>query len=86
MLERHATADDPSTFALPGTSGPPPPPPSPPYAEIDVSVVLQIDLGDIAMRFTEDYFAKQYKQTIGLVFFIKRMVLPGVVRPAPPRP
>ena len=35
----------------------------------------------IAMRFTEDYFAKQYKQTIGLDFFIKRMVLPGDVRP-----
>ena len=34
----------------------------------------------IAMRFTEDYFAKQYKQTIGVDFFIKRMVLPGEVR------
>ena len=40
----------------------------------------------IAMRFTEDYFAKQYKQTIGLDFFIKRMVLPGDVRPVPRRP
>mmetsp|Transcript_65331 Transcript_65331/g.174057 ORF Transcript_65331/g.174057 Transcript_65331/m.174057 type:complete len:220 (+) Transcript_65331:73-732(+) len=36
----------------------------------------------VAMRFTEDYFAKQYKQTIGLDFFIKRMVLPGDVHVA----
>uniref|UniRef100_A0A7S1ABN2 Ras-related protein Rab-28 n=1 Tax=Noctiluca scintillans TaxID=2966 RepID=A0A7S1ABN2_NOCSC len=33
----------------------------------------------LAMRFCEDYFAKQYKQTIGLDFFIKRIVLPGDV-------
>ena len=33
----------------------------------------------IAMRFTEDHFAMQYKQTIGLDFFIKRLVLPGDV-------
>ena len=33
----------------------------------------------IAMRFTEDHFAMQYKQTIGLDFFIKRIVLPGDV-------
>mmetsp|Transcript_15417 Transcript_15417/g.45076 ORF Transcript_15417/g.45076 Transcript_15417/m.45076 type:complete len:223 (+) Transcript_15417:105-773(+) len=31
----------------------------------------------IAMRFTQDHFAQSYKQTIGLDFFIKRMVLPG---------
>eukprot|EP00743_Colponemidia_sp_Colp-15_P001948 GILK01002120.1.p1 GENE.GILK01002120.1~~GILK01002120.1.p1 ORF type:complete len:245 (+),score=40.48 GILK01002120.1:36-737(+) len=31
----------------------------------------------LAMRFTEDQFARQYKQTIGLDFFIKRLVLPG---------
>jgi len=36
----------------------------------------------IAMRFTEDYFAKTYKQTIGLDFFIKRLVLPGDVNVA----
>jgi len=36
----------------------------------------------IAMRFTEDHFAKQYKQTIGVDFFIKRMVLPGEVHVA----
>ena len=36
----------------------------------------------IAMRFTEDHFAKQYKQTIGLDFFIKRLVLPGDVQVA----
>jgi len=33
----------------------------------------------IAMRFCEDHFAKQYKQTIGLDFFVKRVVLPGDV-------
>ena len=33
----------------------------------------------IAMRFTDDHFAQQYKQTIGLDFFIKRLVLPGEV-------
>ena len=31
----------------------------------------------IALRFTEDHFATQYKQTIGLDFFMKRIVLPG---------
>mmetsp|Transcript_43255 Transcript_43255/g.99715 ORF Transcript_43255/g.99715 Transcript_43255/m.99715 type:complete len:230 (+) Transcript_43255:48-737(+) len=33
----------------------------------------------LAMRFCEDHFAKHYKQTIGLDFFIKRVVLPGDV-------
>jgi len=36
----------------------------------------------IAMRFTEDHFAMQYKQTIGLDFFLKRLVLPGDVNVA----
>mmetsp|Transcript_7219 Transcript_7219/g.11437 ORF Transcript_7219/g.11437 Transcript_7219/m.11437 type:complete len:225 (-) Transcript_7219:413-1087(-) len=36
----------------------------------------------IAMRFCEDYFGKTYKQTIGLDFFIKRLVLPGDVHVA----
>ena len=36
----------------------------------------------IAMRFTEDYFARTYKQTIGLDFFIKRLVLPGDIHVA----
>lgn len=31
----------------------------------------------IATRFCEDHFAKNYKQTIGLDFFVKRLVLPG---------
>ncbi len=31
----------------------------------------------IAMRFTEDNFSTGYKQTIGLDFFIKRIILPG---------
>merc|ERR1719444_382907 len=33
----------------------------------------------LAMRFCEDHFAKQYKQTIGLDFFVKRLVLSGDV-------
>ena len=35
----------------------------------------------VALRFTEDYFATQYKQTIGLDFFMKRLVLPGQLPP-----
>jgi len=31
----------------------------------------------LAMRFCQDHFAKQYKQTIGLDFFVKRLELPG---------
>lgn len=31
----------------------------------------------LATRFCEDHFAKHYKQTIGLDFFVKRVVLPG---------
>lgn len=33
----------------------------------------------LAMRFCEDQFAKHYKQTIGIDFFVKRVVLPGDV-------
>jgi len=33
----------------------------------------------LATRFSQDHFAKQYKQTIGLDFFVKRLVLPGEV-------
>merc|ERR1711934_876779 len=33
-------------------------------------------------RFTEDQFGKHYKQTIGLDFFIKRIMLPGEVHVA----
>lgn len=36
----------------------------------------------ISMRFTEDYFSKSYKQTIGLDFFIKQLVLPGDIHVA----
>jgi len=36
----------------------------------------------IAMRFTEDYFSKSYKQTIGLDFFIKQLVLPNDIHVA----
>lgn len=31
----------------------------------------------LATRFTEDHFGKNYKQTIGLDFMVKRLVLPG---------
>jgi Ras-related protein Rab-28 len=31
----------------------------------------------IAMRFSQDYFAQSYKQTIGVDFFMKRISLPG---------
>lgn len=31
----------------------------------------------IIMRFCEDYFAKSYKQTIGVDFFVKRLEMPG---------
>jgi len=33
----------------------------------------------LATRFCEDHFAKHYKQTIGLDFFVKRVILPGHV-------
>jgi len=36
----------------------------------------------IALRFTQDHFAQQYKQTIGLDFFMKRVTLPGDVQVA----
>ena len=29
------------------------------------------------MRFCQDYFAKSYKQTIGVDFFTKKITLPG---------
>merc|ERR1711871_468127 len=36
----------------------------------------------IVTRFTEDSFATQYKQTIGVDFFMKRLVMPGGVQVA----
>lgn len=30
------------------------------------------------MRYSQEQFGKQYKQTIGLDFFLKRIVLPGM--------
>mmetsp|Transcript_14390 Transcript_14390/g.24149 ORF Transcript_14390/g.24149 Transcript_14390/m.24149 type:complete len:231 (+) Transcript_14390:133-825(+) len=36
----------------------------------------------ICMRFTDNSFSKAYKQTIGLDFFIKKLVLPGDVHVA----
>jgi len=36
----------------------------------------------IALRFTEDSFGINYKQTIGLDFFLKRLVLPGDINVA----
>jgi GTPase SAR1 family protein len=31
----------------------------------------------VCKRFAEDTFSRQYKQTIGVDFFVKRMVMPG---------
>lgn len=31
----------------------------------------------IAYRFVEEHFSEQYKQTLGVDFFSKRVVLPG---------
>ena len=52
--------------------------------EVDQHQFKVILLGDgavgktsIAMRFCNNHFAQQYKQTIGLDFFMKRLVLPG---------
>lgn len=36
----------------------------------------------LTSRFCEDYFAAQYKQTIGVDWFIKRVVLPGDIHVA----
>ena len=36
----------------------------------------------LAMRFCEDYFAKSYKQTIGVDFFVKRLEMPEDVQVA----
>ena len=33
----------------------------------------------VIMRFCEDYFARSYKQTIGVDFFVKRLEMPGNV-------
>ena len=33
----------------------------------------------VIMRFCEDYFARSYKQTIGVDFFVKRLEMPGDV-------
>lgn len=36
----------------------------------------------IAIRFTKDHFDKMYKQTVGVDWFIKRLVLPGDIHVA----
>lgn len=36
----------------------------------------------LVMRLCEDHFAKSYKQTIGVDFFVKRLELPGNVNVA----
>jgi Ras-related protein Rab-28 len=46
--------------------------------ERHVDGILTSPFVSITMRFCEDYFARQYKQTIGVDFFIKRVVLPGI--------
>lgn len=44
--------------------------------------VVQVGKTSLTNRFCEDYFAAQYKQTIGVDWFIKRVVLPGDVHVA----
>ncbi|XP_042325574.1 ras-related protein Rab-28 [Sceloporus undulatus] len=39
----------------------------------------QIASTSLATRFAQEAFGKQYKQTIGLDFFLKRITLPGNV-------
>ena len=36
----------------------------------------------LIMRFCEDHFARSYKQTIGVDFFVKRLELPGDINVA----
>ena len=36
----------------------------------------------VIMRFCEDYFARSYKQTIGVDFYVKRLEMPGDVQVA----
>ena len=36
----------------------------------------------LIMRFCEDHFARSYKQTIGVDFFVKRIELPGNIQVA----
>jgi Ras-related protein Rab-28 len=57
--------------------------------EVELLQYKVVVLGDGAigktsmiMKFTEDAFAKKYKQTIGVDFFIKHIVLPGDIRVA----
>lgn len=36
----------------------------------------------VIMRFCEDHFARSYKQTIGVDFFVRRLEMPGNVQVA----
>jgi len=53
----------------------------PEYVQYKVIILGDGAVGktSLAMRFCEDHFAKTYKQTIGLDFFVKRVTLPGDV-------
>ncbi len=33
----------------------------------------------LATRYSQEQFGKQYKQTVGLDFFLKRIILPGML-------
>jgi len=43
-----------------------------------VHMCLCIFQTSLATRYSQEQFGKQYKQTIGLDFFLKRIVLPGL--------
>ena len=53
----------------------------PEYIQYKVIVVGNGAVGktSLATRFCEEHFGKAYKQTIGLDFMVKRLVLPGKV-------
>lgn len=53
----------------------------PEYLQFKVIILGDGAVGktSLATRFCEDHFAKHYKQTIGLDFFVKRVTLPGDV-------
>lgn len=53
--------------------------PEPEYLQYKIILLGDGAVGktSLATRFCEDHFAKSYKQTIGLDFFVKRVVLPG---------
>mmetsp|Transcript_27008 Transcript_27008/g.31137 ORF Transcript_27008/g.31137 Transcript_27008/m.31137 type:complete len:136 (+) Transcript_27008:756-1163(+) len=56
----------------------------PEYVQYKIILIGDGTVGktSLTMRFCEDYFDKHYKHTIGVDFFVKRIVLPGDVNVA----